>query len=242
MKTLVKLTLLTLFLSPLNHAFAQWGGKKVVGNGNITTKSVNTASYNEIKVVGSMDIHLMHGTEGSITVTADENLHEYLEIEVSNGILSINSKKNYYLKSKKGIHVNVPVQEIDAVNLVGSGDIDTKDTLNAERLKIEITGSGDVKLDLNAQEVVADITGSGAISLTGNTGRLNVSVTGSGDFKGFDLTSKETDVSVNGSGDAEVVATEMIKARVSGSGDIVYKGNPERSDTKTSGSGDIATF
>jgi hypothetical protein len=36
-----------------------------------------------------------------------------------------------------------------------------------------------------------------------------------------------------------VVSTKSLKARVTGSGDIDYKGNPEKKDTKVTGSGDI---
>ncbi|MGV6832311.1 MAG: GIN domain-containing protein, partial [bacterium] len=49
-----------------------------------------------------------------------------------------------------------------------------------------------------------------------------------------------TVVSVAGSGDAEVVCRESLKARVAGSGDIEYKGNPAKEDTKVSGSGSIS--
>ena len=77
--------------------------------------------------------------------------------------------------------------------------------------------------------------------ISGDTQNLEVSVTGSGDFRGFDLTSQNTEVNVSGSGDAKVVAKSSIKARVNGSGDIEYRGNPAKSDTKTSGSGDITS-
>ena len=36
-----------------------------------------------------------------------------------------------------------------------------------------------------------------------------------------------------------MVSNKTIKGRVSGSGDIAYKGNPEKEDTKVSGSGTI---
>ena len=45
---------------------------------------------------------------------------------------------------------------------------------------------------------------------------------------------------VSGSGDIQVTASQSLKARVSGSGDISYRGNPEKQDFKTSGSGDIS--
>ena len=47
-------------------------------------------------------------------------------------------------------------------------------------------------------------------------------------------------VKVAGSGDIEVVSNKSLYARVSGSGDIEYKGNPDKEDTKVSGSGTIS--
>jgi hypothetical protein len=44
---------------------------------------------------------------------------------------------------------------------------------------------------------------------------------------------------VSGSADIKVTVSEMIQARVSGSGDISYRGNPKKIDTKSSGSGNI---
>ena len=68
---------------------------------------------------------------------------------------------------------------------------------------------------------------------------LDANIAGSGDFHGFELLANNTDVSIAGSGDAEVVSYESIKARVAGSGDIKYKGNPKKEDTKVLGSGSI---
>jgi len=242
MKTVLKLSLaITLSLLGISESHAQWGNKKVVGNGNVTTKTVSTGNYDGIKGVGSMDIHLERGTEGSITVQTDDNLHEYLEIEVKDNMLVIKTKKNVYLKTKKGIHVTVPFNDISEVSLVGSGDVDTNDTITADDFEVNVTGSGDVELTIEANDVDASVTGSGDIVLRGTTNSLEVSVTGSGDYEGSDLIAQHTDAKVSGSGDARVYAKQSIKARVHGSGDIVYYGNPAKSDTKTSGSGDISS-
>jgi Putative auto-transporter adhesin, head GIN domain len=241
MKTIVKIALASLLTLSFSQSYAQWGQKKVVGNGNVTTKTISTGDYDSIKGVGSLDIHLVKGVEGTISVTTDENLHEYLEIEVNNNELVIKVKNNYNLKSKKGIHISVPFEDINSLSMVGSGDIDTKDTIKADTFEVNVTGSGDIEVSLDTNSLQAKVTGSGDITLAGNTKMLDVTVTGSGDFKGYDLISDITDVEVSGSGDAKVYAKESIKARVSGSGDISYKGNPERKDTKTAGSGNISS-
>lgn len=243
MKTLIKFTLAVAFtLMGVSEGQAQWGNKKVVGNGNVTTKTVNTGDYDAIKGVGSMDIHLEKGSEGNIRVTTDENLQEYIIVEVKENTLVVRTKKNMYLKTKKGIHVAVPFDDISEIALVGSGDIDTKDTIDAKSLELRVTGSGDVVLDVNAGRLEARITGSGDMKVEGNAVDLEVSLSGSGDFRGFELDAQNTEASVSGSGDIQVVAKNSLKARVNGSGDITYKGNPEKSDTKTSGSGDISSY
>lgn len=243
MKTMLKIALsAAVILLGTQTASAQWGNKKVVGNGNVTTKTVNTSDYDGVNVVGSMDVHLEKGSEGNISVTTDDNLHEYIIIEIKGDDLVIKTKKNVYLKTKKGIHVTVPFDDISKVSLTGSGDVDTKDAIDTQNLDVSLTGSGDIVLAVNTGLTKADITGSGDMNLSGKTVNLEVGVTGSGDFSGFDLQADDTDAYVSGSGDVRVVANKSLKARVSGSGDIVYKGNPEKSDTKTSGSGDIDPY
>ena len=67
-------------------------------------------------------------------------------------------------------------------------------------------------------------------------------MSGSGDIRAYDLQADFVDAQVSGSADIRVTANEMLKARVSGSGDISYKGNPKKIDTKSSGSGDISSY
>lgn len=243
MKTAVNLTVAIAFLILGTFtAHAQWGNKKVVGNGNVTTKTISTGNYDAVEGVGSMDIHLEPGTEGDIKVTTDDNLQEYIIVELKGNTLVIRTKKNTYLKTKKGIHVTVPYKDLSDISLVGSGDIDSKGIIEAANLDVSVTGSGDINLDVKTGSLDVNVTGSGDIVMSGSAVDLEVRISGSGDFKGFDLTADNVDASVSGSGDARVMAKTSIRARVNGSGDITYKGNPTRKDVKTSGSGDIQSY
>ena len=81
MKSFIKSLLITLsfFLVVVVHA-QLWKHKKVVGNGNLTTEITTTPSYDQLKVVGFMDVKLVKGKEGEIVVKADENLQNGLEL------------------------------------------------------------------------------------------------------------------------------------------------------------------
>jgi hypothetical protein len=241
MNALVKFTLsLSLIIFGFSESTAQWN-KKVVGNGDITTNKITTQSYDKIKVVGSMDVHLERGSEGSVSVKTDSNLQEYVIVESKDNTLVIRTKENVNLKTRKGIHITVPFEAISGVSLVGSGDIDTKDTIKSDSFDVSVRGSGDIVLAVESNNLDAKVNGSGDLTLSGSATNLEVKVSGSGNFEGSSLNAENTQVYVSGSGDAEVTATKSIKARVNGSGDIEYSGKPAKSDTKVIGSGEITS-
>ena len=80
-----------------------------------------------------MDVKLIQGNEGKITVKTDENLQEWIEVKVKKNILVLDIKDNVNIRTKKGVHITVPFEEISSVSLVGSGDIHTEDTIKGSR-------------------------------------------------------------------------------------------------------------
>ena len=237
-----KLVLLTGALLCFTASHAQWGSKKVKGNGNMTTETRTTGDYDAIKCAGSFDYILVSGEEGKITLEGESNLLEYIVTEVKGDKLVIKTEKGVNLRTSwnKTIKVTVPFRDISEVSLAGSGDLWTEDTINASDFEASLAGSGDIIIDVEATSVACSVAGSGDLTLKGNTNNLEAKLAGSGDIHAFGLQANHTVVSVAGSGDAEVVSNSSLKARVSGSGDIEYKGNPSKEDTKVSGSGSIS--
>jgi len=237
MKKLITL----LAILTVSIASAQWGQKKIKGNGNFITKQITTSDYESISVAGAFYVTLVKGKEGKISIKAEENILEYILVESKNGDLQIRTEKGYNLNPTKGkrIEITVPVEEVEKVNLAGSGDIVGDFTIKVTNFKASVAGSGDIKLMIDAQTITANVAGSGDIELKGKTDNFNGNVSGSGDIKAFDLLAQKSKVAVSGSGNIRTTCSEFIEARVSGSGDIEYKGKPKKVDTKVAGSGKI---
>ncbi len=237
-----KAIVLTLVLAITASCSAQWG-KKIKGNGEKVTIERSTNGYDEIAVSGWFDVDLVDGKEGQLTLEGESNLLEYITTEVKNGKLIIKTEKNVNLKPSNwnsGIRITVPVESVSSISLSGSGDIVGKTRIKAEKLETAMSGSGDITLDIDTNSVGARMSGSGDITFSGNTTDFFASISGSGDIKAFELEADNVEATVSGSADIKVTANKRLTARVSGSGDITYKGNPEKLDTKTSGSGDIS--
>lgn len=235
-----KSILLTALLFCISISYA--GNKKIKGNGKMTTITRSTSDYDGVKCAGSFDYILVAGTEGKITIEGEENLLQYVVTEVKDNNLIIKTKKHVDLKpsNNKTIKITIPFKDISSVSLAGSGDLWNEDVITATNLEVALAGSGDVVLSIEATNTEGKVAGSGDLTLKGNTNKLEAKVAGSGDFHGFDLQSNHTEVTVAGSGDAKVVSNESLKARVSGSGDIEYRGNPKIEDSKVAGSGSIS--
>lgn len=233
---------LTLVLALTVSCSAQWG-KAIKGNGEKVTISRSTGDYEGIAISGWFDVDLVDGKEGKLTLEGESNLLEYIITEVKDGKLVIKTEKGVNLKPSNwnsGIRITVPVESVNSISLSGSGDIVGKKTIKTSRLSTAMSGSGDITLDVDTSSLDASMSGSGDITFSGRTTDFEATISGSGDIKAFEMEADNVDATVSGSADIKVNAKKILKARVSGSGDITYRGNPEKLDTKTSGSGDIS--
>jgi hypothetical protein len=237
----MKKTALLLFLI-VAVATAQSQGEKINGNGNVTTKKIKTADYDKIMVAGFFDVELVSGNEGDISLEGEENLLEFIKIDVEGHTLkiSVEKGKRINVSSGKKIVVTVPFTTLNEVSLSGSGDVNSKNTIKSTHFETTLTGSGDVNLDVDTDSLKANLTGSGDLRIKGRAGSLSCKVTGSGDFDAYDCKSSTVDASVSGSGNCKVTCDDNLTGRITGSGDINYKGDPKKKDTKVSGSGSIS--
>lgn len=215
---------------------------KIKGNGKVTKKDITTTSYDEVRVSGFFDVNLIAGSEGKITIEGEENLLNYVECVVDGDALQIRVEKGKKISTSlnKSITVTVPFESLSNVTLAGSGDINSKQTIKSSKFTTTLAGSGDINLDVEAQEVNAKVTGSGNMTLKGKAKELACSVTGSGDLDAAGLESGNVDSTVAGSGNCKVYCTDFLQAKVVGSGDIDYKGEPKKKETKVTGSGSIS--
>ena len=233
-------SLLLLFVGCTN---AQWN-KTIKGNGKVTTEIRDVEPYDIISVHGSMDVSLVEGSEGSITLKAEENILEYIEMTNNNGKLRIKTKDYVNLRPswKKGIHIEIPVEEVSKISLNGSGEINGALTLKTAKLKLSVSGSGDIKVAADAMAIKAAISGSGDIDVSGKADALEASVTGSGDINAKSLKVNNATAHITGSGDITAHAKNLISVKIVGSGDVHVNRDVATTNKKVVGSGSINKY
>ncbi|HLF33547.1 MAG TPA: head GIN domain-containing protein [Cyclobacteriaceae bacterium] len=205
------------------------------------------------------DLYLKQGSGQEVLIEGDEEDLENIITEVVNNQLRVRTRDNNWFWDDMGevtVYITVPV--IEEVSLGGSGKIMSSGQIKSDNLKLSVSGSGKMEmlvdshalelgvsgsgrmeLEVNTGDIDEDISGSGSISLRGSANNANLSISGSGKLEATDLSVKSYDISISGSGRSNIAVSEAITARISGSGNVYYKGQPDKVISKVSGSGNV---
>lgn len=213
----------------------------ISGNGNVISKSMQTTPYQVIEVGGIFHVTLVDGIPGEIEITGDENLLEYVSVEVQDERLVIRTKDNLNLKPSQGnkIELFVPVQNVSGLSVSGSGKMFKANDLIANNLDLSISGSGKMELAIQTNHLTLSVSGSGSMELNGSAEEISASVSGSGNVNAQDVLANLVTARISGSGNMKIYCSERLDATISGSGKILYTGNPFEVHSNISGSGKL---
>jgi hypothetical protein len=139
----------------------------------------------------------------------------------------------------------VKVNFITADNLrltrLGSGEL-TVDTLHCGVCQLKSNGSGDINMgSLSGGELSVEQGGSGDIFVlsAGNIESQSIDLNGSGRYRAPQLVSRNARANVKGSGVVEFNVTSTLEAKVLGSGQVLYHGNPANVKASEKGVGEV---
>lgn len=211
--------------------------RTVHGDRHVVKKERPAGRFTGIKVSTGIDVYLKQGNNISIAVEADENLHEYIQTEIRDGILNVYSDANIRDAERKRVYVTM--EEIRSVRTTSAGDVIGETPIRSDNLELSASSAGSINMEVYAKEIELDISSSGDITLNGESDRLDASLSSAGDLNAFELDVKEADISASSAGDADVSVSEKLTARASSAGDINYRGNPKYIDAHSSSAGGV---
>jgi hypothetical protein len=215
-------------------------GKRVDGSGNVTTQDRAVTGFSAVQSSGPFDVYLSSGTTQTVRVEAEDNLQSYIETKLEGNELDIETKDGYRLHPNKPVKIYISSPDFTKVRLSGSGDIISQNRIaGTEKIALGVSGSGNIKVDLDAPAVEAEMSGSGNINLSGLAKRFEGGLSGSGNISAMDLKTEEATIRISGSGNADVFASEKLHVKVTGSGDVRYKGGAQQVSSNITGSGSV---
>lgn len=197
------------------------GSRSVEGSGVSASETRSLKIFTGIEIKSSADVTVTFGETQSVTVETDDDILSLVETNVQGGKLVIGQPIGVDLNPKLGVRITIVMKSLEEVIISGSGTVNVSG-LDSDLVRFSIPGSGD-------------------IAAQGNVNTVNARINGSGTILCGDLQAKTAEARIDGSGDITVFATESVTANISGSGTVVYRGNPAQVDRSVTGSGNIVS-
>jgi hypothetical protein len=170
----------------------------------------------------SADVSFTQAPETSIIVTGPKQLVD--RVTITDGRLSLKS-----LDGDDGFHMSMGHR----------GTLRIRITAPAVR-SFTINGSADLDIrNYDQPDLDLRINGSGDVRGVGKTADLTVRISGSGEADFSGLTAGKADVSIAGSGDAEIDPVDAAAVSIAGSGDVTLRRRPANLSSNVAGSGDL---
>ncbi|MDQ3277530.1 MAG: DUF2807 domain-containing protein [Bacteroidota bacterium] len=192
---------------------------KISGSGTITTEHRSVSNFTKLTTAGAADVHVLQGANFSVQVKGYSNLLPYFETRVVNNTLAVGYKEGTNVRNDN-VEVFVTMPTLEGARIEGSADMDVKGTFTSNRMDFSVDGSGNIDVE------------------NGTTQGLYTAISGSGNIRLHGLMADAADVNIAGSGTTEVTVVTYLKATLTGSGNVYYKGTPVV-ESSVSGTGKI---
>lgn len=220
--------------------------EKIVGNGNIITKTISISNFSKIEIETQIDvIYSQEENNGTLEFTTDENLFDQYDFYVKEDKLIIKLKgKNKWIRRLNSTTSTIKVSslELTDIEIAGESKFNFCTPFVSESLEIELAGSGKVvahKFPFTVENCKVEIAGSGEVVLVGKIQNADLEIAGSGNIKALQCEIAYLKVEIAGSGDVEAHVTEALNIEIAGSGSVKYSGNPKTIEQDVAGSGKI---
>lgn len=239
MSTLVRIVVTSILsIVMLSCNFSMNLGAGVDGNRNVVTVERSISNdFESIKVSQGLDLYITQSNDVSLSVEADENLHELIMTDVENGTLRIYTTKNIRRAASRKVNLNIT--DISAIKATSGSDVYTTNTITANDLVLNCTSGADMALDVKTETLNCHSTSGSDIRLRGSTKVLIAEATSGSDIKASDLKAETSKVKATSGADISVNTSKELSARATSGGDIRYTGNPKKVEKSDSSSGSV---
>lgn len=212
--------------------------KTVDGNGNVTTQTRTVAGeFNGISASKGLEVIIEPGSESSITVEADENLHSHITTVVENGVLEINADVNIGNAASKKVIVKLP--DIGSIESSGGASVKSNAPIKGKALELSASGGASLNLSVEVKNLSCESSSGSSLEVSGQAQDLQAEASSGSTLDAAKLTAGSIQSDASSGGTCIVNPTDKLSADASSGGSVLYVNTPSNLDKKTSSGGSV---
>ncbi len=197
----------------------------IKGSGHMVTDTLSFTNFHSIHLITAGLVNVRLGSQQSVTMTVDDNIKQYIKVNVTDNRLVISNESNTNL-SDYNLIFEVTITDIEDFVTSSAGNIVGKNLFTADVVRLVTNSAGNISLDLEAQQLYSMINSAGNISLSGNVSYHQSMINSAGNLNAFSLETDTTTISLNSAGNGQIFVNDLLNATLTSAGSLYYKGNP----------------
>jgi len=210
-----------------------WPGG-LIGSGNLETEEYAFTNFTEVEISSAFEFEIQQSGSYNISVTADDNVMEYVRVSQVGQTLKIGLGTVTWL-GPVTLSASVTMPQLSGLTVSGASRGDIYDFSSTEDLDITVSGASRVNGDITAGNVEFDISGASTIQLEGSADDMIASVSGASRFNLGGFTVNNADVNFSGASSGTVNLDGRLDADLSGASRLSYIGEPTMGDLDITG-------
>ena len=187
------------------------------GSGVAASEIRRLPAFTAVDLAGTNEMTVQVGEPQQVVVRADDNLIDKVVTQVRAGVLVVSDRGSFTTRAPMSVFVTVPY--LRSATMSGTG---------------QLTATG-----VAAKSFIARLPGTGTLLVSGRAERVDASVSGDGAVTLGSLLARDATVAVRGTGSVTIHVTRSLDATISGTGAIVYSGEPASVTKNITGDGTI---
>ena len=214
-------------------------GEKVTGNGNVNIKTHAVESFSRLKIETVCKVEITQSDKEEVIIEADENLHDYIEIQQNGDQLRVRTRENVSFRSFEKLIIRIHVKAINDLNIASVGNVVCTNELVADDLNVKVSSVGNTELKLNVGSTDCKFSTVGRLLIAGAADKAVVKNASVGGVNMEEFQAKVLRINNSSVGGIQVYASDEIYVNHSGVGGLTYSGNPQVKEIKDSGIGKV---
>ena len=193
--------------------------------------SMNLTKFTEVKAFDGISVNLIKSNEDKAVITGANT--DKVNIVNTDGILKIRMQITKIFSGYRTF-VNLYYSEnLLVIDVNEDARITSEELINQEVIELKAQEGGELKIKAEVEQMLIRSVSGGVITTTGGSDVQDVAINTGGSYLGKEFKTKFTTVNVNAGSNAEIFASDYVKATVKAGGEVLVYGDPTKMDEKT---------
>jgi len=229
-------------------------GSLVNGSGNLETREIEISGFDRINISHTFQVEITRSNSFGVSITADDNLDEYLDVEKNGSTLNLGLKDNHSYTNVT-LRAMVSLPDIYRLELSGASRADISGFTFSHTVNFQLSGASHLELaDIETGDASFNISGASKLSgaleipkadmvvsgastaeLSGSAEDIEINASGASRLNLIDFPAVDADVNLSGASSARIAVSGILNAELSGASRLTYAGSPSLGDINVFG-------